>query len=410
MRILFLTPELPFPARSGGRIKTLKLIEHLGERVDLTLACPLKLDNADHVDQFLARYPVRNVISAPVDVPRNALSLARSYLKGITLNVLRTHSPELQGKINEVIDTFDAVIIDHYEVACYVSETYLGVRIYHAHNAYHQMWERYAATHQGTLRSVAARTEAARVLREELRLCRSSHLVFAAPNDQETLARRGIPKTIMRTTYHLPDQRALSQPQPDRSQTATRLLFVGYLGWEANSDGLRWFLETAWPRLKTLHPDLELDIAGAGADERLLSITKDDNKVRLLGFVDDLAPLYANARVAIAPLRFGSGMKVKVVESLYRGIPTVTTSVGAEGIGAISMFHLGIADTVDETVDQVHKLLTSPAIWNCMSASARQLARTRFDYDRLLRSHYQDICETVRNRQHVLPGVHKAIA
>jgi polysaccharide biosynthesis protein PslH len=90
--LLFITPELPFPAQSGGKLKSFKLLEHLGKKFDVTLCCLLKEEDTKYLDGFQAAMPCVEVIATPVCVKRNIGNLMRSYIRSEPLNVFRSAS------------------------------------------------------------------------------------------------------------------------------------------------------------------------------------------------------------------------------------------------------------------------------------------------------------------------------
>lgn len=112
------------------------------------------------------------------------------------------------------------------------------------------------------------------------------------------------------------------------------LLFVGGFKHPPNADAVKWFAESIFPEIRRHIPDIRFLIAGSGAGEDILSLSSEESGIRVLGFVSDeeLDRLYAKSRLTVVPLRYGAGVKGKVVEAIYKGSVIVTTSVGAEGI------------------------------------------------------------------------------
>lgn len=163
---------------------------------------------------------------------------------------------------------------------------------------------------------------------------------------------------------------AADAPELKRSPRTDRLLFVAAMYREENRDGLRWFLDQVWPLVLGDRPDATLDVAGARPGEDLTQLVDATRGVRLLGFVDDLEPLYAAASLVVAPLRRGAGVKFKVVDALVRGVPVVTTSVGAEGIGDRSWF-AGVHDEPAEFAAAVNGVLS------CTEGAERQADAVR---------------------------------
>jgi glycosyltransferase involved in cell wall biosynthesis len=397
LNLLFLSPELPYPPQSGGKLKSLRLLDALAERYNVTLVSPLKADDAGHRSQFAARSRCRAHLHRRVDVKRSARSLIASYLRGVPLNVHRSYDAVLAEQVRQLAGSQDLIVVDHYEMAPYVPRDFRGTVIYHAHNAYHQLWNRYARLPGNPLIRAAAQLEAWRVRRAETALARRSDLVFAAPNDARFLAGAGVSEARIAHTYHLGDDSQLGLPPLSFDDSALRLMYVGFLGWEANTLGLLWFLENVWPRLLEVYPDLGFDIVGKDPDERLRALAEIYPGVRLHGFVDDLQSVYGQARVSVAPLLFGSGMKVKVLDAMARGMPTVTTPVGAEGIDAVNGCHLAVADSAAAMAEAVLELLENRAQWSAMSAASRELVRERYTWRALFDHMHGAIAATLRD-------------
>ena len=118
-----------------------------------------------------------------------------------------------------------------------------------------------------------------------------------------------------------------------RTVTKTpELLFVAGFNHPPNIDAAVWFVETVLPSLRDSIPGLRLHIAGSNPSQVVLDLASDD--VTVHGYVSDeeLISLYGRAACAVVPLRFGAGVKGKVLEAIRYGVPLVTTSIGAEGI------------------------------------------------------------------------------
>lgn len=390
-KLLFISPELPFPAQSGGKVKTLKLVQSLAQRYQVTFVSPLKLDDADFQEEFARVSGCFQHMHAPVDIPRSAARLLESYAHGCPLNVTRTLDRGLQRQVAELADRHDIIILDHYEVLPYLPSEYRGLVIYHAHNAYFKIWQRYASLPGNPAMRLAAFLEAKRVRRYEATVASRAELVFAAPNDARELIDAGVPAEKIRDTYHLGDDSQLDLPELRFQDTLRKLMYVGFLGWEPNIQGLLWFIENVWPELAVRHPTLRFDIVGKNPDERLKMAVADYPAIRLTGYVSDLQTIYRDSRVSVAPLLFGSGMKVKVLDAMARGIPTVTTSVGAEGIDVESGMQLIVEDDALVMADRIDELLDNRQLWEQLQRESRQLIRRQYTWQRLLASMHAEI-------------------
>jgi polysaccharide pyruvyl transferase WcaK-like protein/glycosyltransferase involved in cell wall biosynthesis len=145
-----------------------------------------------------------------------------------------------------------------------------------------------------------------------------------------------------------------------------RVLFLGSRN-QANVDGIEFFLANVWPRVAD---DVELLIAGGVCD--VIDIPPG---VKTMPVVADVADAYAQADIAIVPNRFGTGLKIKTIEAMGRGLATVTTQVGAEGLEA----HGGglvLADTPDELEQAIRGLVQDDSLRAAVANRALEFART----------------------------------
>lgn len=133
------------------------------------------------------------------------------------------------------------------------------------------------------------------------------------------------------------------------------ILIVGSMGHAPNVDAVKWLVYEILPELRKKRIDDIVYIIGSNPTDEIKALEQEG--VQVLGFVEDkeLIEYYNSSRVAIAPLRFGAGMKGKVLEAMYYGIPMVTTDIGTEGLSNIENI-LYIGNTKEELVQQVIKV------------------------------------------------------
>ncbi len=382
-KLLFVSPELPYPPRSGGKVKSLKLLSLLSTVYELSLVCPLKLEDADFLDDFKREVPLKSIYTSPINISRSGINLFISYIKHKPLNLYRSYVPGLAKTIENTQDNYDIIFVDHFEAYQYVPKTFKGKVVYHSHNAYFKMWERYSQTSLNPFYRLVTKFEAKRVKQTELSVCDQADLVFAAPNDIDELVALGADSQKFKETYHLGDDTQLSLPDVQFNLTEKRLVYVGFLGWEPNVAGLIWFLEEVWPLLILKEPDLAFSIVGKNPDARLQVLASQYNNIELLGFVENLEDIYPKCRISVAPLQFGSGMKVKVLSAMARGVPIVTTHVGAEGISVENDRHLLIEDEPKPMAEVILDLLKNKDKWQILRDSSRQLIEFKYTWKAL---------------------------
>lgn len=161
---------------------------------------------------------------------------------------------------------------------------------------------------------------------------------------------------------HMPEIQVLPIVMPVRARAAydpKQLLFIGGFTHHPNLDGVLWFVSAIWPQVLAHVPDARLTVIGSSPPPEVLALGQVKG-VEVLGWVPDTTPYVERAGISIAPLRYGGGMKGKVVEALASAVPVVTTSAGAEGFGAQSGEHLLVADTEEAFAAAVVSLLRDP--------------------------------------------------
>jgi hypothetical protein len=167
---------------------------------------------------------------------------------------------------------------------------------------------------------------------------------------------------------------------PDRvgqlAQRADKLVFLGSGKHQPNLDGIRYFLLDVWPILQGKHPQLDLYVTGK-YDEAFLAEFEHVRGVNWVGFVSDLLSLM-NGAISVVPIRLGSGIRVKILESMALGAPVVSTTMAAEGIGAINNKHLILADGAEAFAQAVSKLYTDAELYNQILLASHQYVYEHF--------------------------------
>jgi GT2 family glycosyltransferase len=154
-------------------------------------------------------------------------------------------------------------------------------------------------------------------------------------------------------------------------------VFVAGFAHPPNVDGAVWLARHVWPRVLAAFPSARLLLVGSNPSDEVRALAS--NSISVTGYVSDteLADIYSVSRVALAPLRFGAGMKGKVIESMRFGIPCVTTSVGVQGLRGTEKF-LSVADDPELFSSEIIRLIGSDEDWQRSSDRAVEFGRKYF--------------------------------
>lgn len=237
-------------------------------------------------------------------------------------------------------------------------------------------------------------------LRVEEKICEQADKAVVLSDKDARL----LPKVLNRTAVVNPPV-ALEMGSIDRSSPMTdHVLFVAFLARWENEEGLLWFLSDVWPLVTAVVPYARFQIAGEGIRPNVRAAA-DRAGVELLGFVPDVEVLYERAAVVVVPLRLGAGVKFKVIDALAAGVPVVTTSVGAEGIGDASWF-AGLHDDAEDFANALIAVLQGPEAAAARSSDIQRRVNDVYGWEQFVEAISQVYLEPTQNENPLRRGEH----
>ena len=355
VRILVVTPILPYPADSGTRIRLAHVVATLRRRHELTLLS-LEAGDADAASRALgiavreAPARTRRGLAAVSVTPETTAAIWR------TAHETRADAVHLQG-------TFGAAAARLHRERPAVPAVIDDGCVYHLSYA---RAARLAPTAREALRG---RLRAWRVRRLETALARRADAVVAVSEDEARLVRGMAPGCR--------DAGAVNPTPPGDA-----VLFVGLLSYAPNRDAMEWFAREVLPRLPAEGP--EILVAGREPGPVLEALAARQPRLRLRGFVPDLAPVYARAAVFVNPMRGGGGTRLKMLEAMAAGKAVVSTTIGAEGVALTPGRDVVIADTPETFAAAVSALLVDRPRAERLGRAARALVEARYRWEACL--------------------------
>jgi GT2 family glycosyltransferase len=214
--------------------------------------------------------------------------------------------------------------------------------------------------HQTTGAAEAGR-QAEHFRKMELDLVRASDYVWCNSSEDLKAVREevpGKPMSVIPTIHSL----QVRGPAADKREG---LLFIGNFNHSPNRDAVDYFMREILLLIRKSLPDIKFDVIGGNAPPEFQSYAS--KTVEFHGFVPDITPFFNRSKVFVAPLRFGAGVKGKIGDALSYGLPVVTTSVGASGMGFANEHQAMIADTPEEFAAAVVRVHTDRHLWQQLS-------------------------------------------
>lgn len=156
------------------------------------------------------------------------------------------------------------------------------------------------------------------------------------------------------------------------------IIFIGSFRHHPNVDGMSYFYESIYPILKPKLPDVKITIIGSDPPEWLKRASTE--YLIVTDYIQDIAPYFNHCRLSIAPLRYGAGVKGKVLLSLGYGVPVVASSIAAEGIPVANGIDMLIADTPESFSEAIVELYHNESLWAQMSANGLEIIAQHFSF------------------------------
>ena len=260
-------------------------------------------------------------------------------------------------------DAFDTIFLHRFEVGekhiDALRRRYPNARMLFLNADMHWLREMREAELSGDVAALAS----ARLTRErEFAVVGKVDVALVHSEYERTLLREALPDCDIALFPLVHDPSEFVAPLADRDGVC----FVGGFRHPPNADAIRWFVETAWPRVRAAVPDARLDIVGSHMPSDVRALGEVPG-VRAVGFVEDLDAFLARRRMTVAPLRYGAGAKGKVAASLAQGVPAVCTSVAAEGMSLAPGEDVLVGDSPEALADHVIALLRDDLLWHRLS-------------------------------------------
>jgi glycosyltransferase involved in cell wall biosynthesis len=209
----------------------------------------------------------------------------------------------------------------------------------------------------------------------EIEVLRQADMVAAISEDD----RRGLLKFAPELPIEILPIVAQAMPPGPVFESRKNFLFLANFQNEANRDALYWLVREIWPALRGSLPGTVLTLAGSAIPDELCSRSGID----ALGHIDDLTACANQHRIFLSPIRFGTGIKTKNVMALSHGLPLVTTTIGAEGLGLEHEKHVLIADGTREFAAAAEQLYRDANLWERLRAQGWQHILLELSSDRL---------------------------
>lgn len=334
MRVLAIDAHTPTPDRDAGSVMTIRLLQilqRMGWRVTFVPA---------HDRRYSSRYS--------------------DYLGRIGIESINTSATGSIGDFVHSRPSFYAMVLGFRvtvlsDLMPLLRSAYPYAKIlFHDIDLHYLRMEREAIVTE----SASTRLEAEAMKIRELALCSDVDCTIVPSIEEKKIIKDEIGADNV-VVYPYTSDIVNSPPLNDKRR---HIVFVGGFRHVPNVDAVQFFLDSVWPELsRRLDDDVKFYAVGPGAPTDLTSLA--DDRIIFTGYLENLSPILDQCRVFVAPLRFGAGLKGKVVTALSHGVPCVASGIAVEGMGLENERNVVVADEAEAVADQVCDLFADDSRW-----------------------------------------------
>ena len=399
MNILFLSPWLPWPPFSGARIRILETLRYLsrGHRVTLlsTVRRTEEVEQASALNGSCERI-VTTVLSNRTQAVLRRLSLG--LVRGRALIQSFHYDSNLAQQVSRLTsqDSWDIIHVEFPFLAPYmsaVSPRSRAKKVLSMHNIESVRFHRELQFASPMARRILIRCDRFFFESWEKRAIRRFDGITGVSELDRRWIQRYAPTAAVELVPNGVDTQYFSSAWS--SKPGLPLVFTGQMDHPPNVDAVVWFCNEILPILRRKAPGLCIKIVGSKPHQKVLELGKKEG-VEVTGEVADIRPYLAESSALVVPLRSGGGTRLKILQAMAMGRPVVSTTLGAEGLDVTPEENILIADTPDQFVNHILRLLASPETASRLGTAGRRLVVQKYDwplclrrleslYDRLLR-------------------------
>lgn len=370
-RMLMISPVTPYPVHHGAGSAIYGYLRTLREVFDITFVgfCPERFH--DQAQEGLNTF-CRKAILFPAPRARKLDAFSRNPFLFSNLR-----SEDMQRAVDRVLkeEAPDVVQVEYLSMADYAAAARCP-RIIRAHV---QEWWHYYLNWKQT-HGLRTRLEnlfwALDSVRHNRRTLESFDWVLVTSEEERRRALELVPSARAEALPFLLMDCEQFEPSPLPAQ-GPNMLFVGFLPHTPNSEALDYFIRRELPLIRRQEPRARLTVVGEGASNAMKGLMHDNN-VDYRGYVEAIWELYWQARVYVAPVTSGGGIRTKIIEAMAAGVPVVSNSFAPNGLGLLSDHHLLIRDTPEESAAAIVRLFGDDEYWCKLRQSARLLVENSY--------------------------------
>lgn len=382
MRILMVTPYLPYPPASGGQIRTLNLLKYLSRRNDIVLVALYKKESDRRYVSFLTPYCRHIYLCKRAENPWQVKNILKSIFSFKPFLIVRNYSMEAAETIEKLLahEQFDVIHSETFYVMPHLPPTTTPILLVEQTIEY-KVYQHFVDKLPFISRPLFYLDILKLKYWEKYYWRKASIVATVSHRDREIIKKLTSDIEPVVIPNGAGDDMFASRI-PSKAFKKPNLLFIGNFFWLQNKEAANFLIEKILPLLSKKLPNCNVIVAGQEAKRiqnykrsnlNIIDIPADDN-----GLVQSL---YHKATLFIAPIFGPGGTRLKILAAMAAGLPVVSTRTGIEGLNVKNMVHVLIAETPEAFVEKIKLALSDKYLYRKLQINSYQEAKKNYSWD-----------------------------
>lgn len=382
MKILMLTPYLPYPLLSGGQIRTYNLLKKLAEKYEVTLFALIKEESERQYIPELEKYCAKVRVFKRSQKPFTLRNIFNTAFSSFPFLVIRNHVPQTIKAVEQELkaEKYDLIHAETFYMMPNIPKTEIPIILVEQTIEY-LGYESYADKISFWPIRQILKLDIAKIRRWEEYYWRScTKLITMSQEDKDFINTTLNEPNKIEVVSNGVDVKWFDQKERKLPKAAT-VLSVGTFNWLPNVEAVKFLVDNIWPIVKGKIPTAKLWIVGNAPTPEIFEYQKKDTSITITGGIPDIRDAFAGAHVLVAAVFSGKGTRYKILEAMAAGTPIVATEIAVEGLGVEHGVQVLIGNTAEELAEQTTKVLQDPSLQERLAKNGKQFVRTQYDWE-----------------------------
>jgi len=393
MKILMLTPYVPYPPSSGGQVRTFNLLKYLSQKNEIILVCLYKNTEEKKYIPTLYQYCKKIYPCKRAEKPWQINNIFKTIFSSLPFLIVRNFSDEAKKTIDFLLRNkkFDVIHAETFYVMPHLPKTNIPIVLVEQTIEY-RVYQHFVNNLFFLLKPFFY-FDIIKLKRSERYFWEKASIVAAVSETDEKNIKELEPNIKTVIIPNGAGDEMVVKDLPKKNLNQPILLFQGNFYWLQNVEAANFLIERIYPKLIKNYPKIKIVISGQKADK---IATKKGITIINLGLNESkiVKKIYQEATIFIAPIFGPGGTRLKILAAMAAGVPVIATKVGVEGLSVQEGKHILLANNPDEFVNKINLLLNDKKLYQTIQKNAYQLIKDEYSWSKIakkLEKVYQQI-------------------